>query len=140
MDEERITRVAAYGLLMRDEKMLLCRLSAQVGMNPGCWTLPGGGIDFGEDPADAVVREFYEETGLVVTVKQLVAVDSFSDHIPGWVPMHSIRIIYRVQYSSGDLTYEQNGSTDLCAWHTHAETQTLPLVELAKLGIQYTFS
>ena len=28
------------------------------------WTLPGGGIDFGEHPADAVVREVHEETGL----------------------------------------------------------------------------
>jgi len=60
------TRVSAYGLLRRDDQMLLCRLSERVGMNPGCWTLPGGGLDFGEDPEDAVVREFKEETGLLV--------------------------------------------------------------------------
>jgi len=132
-------RVSAYGLLRRDDQMLLCRLSEKVGMNPGCWTLPGGGLDFGEDPEDAVVREFNEETGLLVKVNNLVAVNSLSDSMPGWSPMHSIRIIYCVQYVSGVLTYEQEGSTDMCAWHTHAETQTLPLVDLAKQGITHTF-
>jgi len=73
--------------------LLLCRLSERVGMNPGCWTLPGGGLDFGEDPEDAVIREFKEETGLIVKVHKLVAVNSLCDSMPGWSPMHSIRII-----------------------------------------------
>jgi len=133
------TRVSAYGLLLRDNKMLLCRLSQNVGMNPGHWTLPGGGLDFGEDPKDAVVREFKEETGLVVAVNKLVAVNSLSDAMPGWSPMHSVRIIYSVQYISGDLAYEQEGSTDLCAWHTQQQAQALPLVSLAEEGIVHTF-
>ena len=140
MSDKRTTRVAAYGLLKRDEKMLLCRLSQKVGMNPGRWTLPGGGLDFGEDPVDAVVREFKEETGLVVKVDRLVAVNSLCDSMPGWSPMHSIRIIYSVQYLSGDLQYETDGSTDLCAWHSLDQTQEIPLVELAVEGIKHAFS
>ena len=139
MSDKRTTRVAAYGLLKRDEKMLLCRLSQKVGMNPGRWTLPGGGLDFGEDPEDAVVREFKEETGLVVKVNGLVAVNSLCDSMPGWSPMHSIRIIYSVQYLSGDLQYETDGSTDLCAWHSLDQTQEIPLVELAVEGIKHAF-
>lgn len=139
MSNDRITRVSAYGLLQRSEKMLLCRLSDRVGMNPGCWTLPGGGLDFGEDPEDAVVREFKEETGLSIEVNSLVAVNSLCDSMPGWSPMHSIRIIYSVQYLSGELEYETEGSTDLCAWHTNAETQALPLVDLAKHGTKLVF-
>jgi len=112
MSNHSITRVSAYGLLRQGEKMLLCRLSEKVGMNPGHWTLPGGGLDFGEDPQDAVVREFKEETGLIVKVNKLVAVNSLCDSMPGWPPMHSIRIIYDVQYVTGDLQYLQNkGST-----------------------------
>ena len=139
MSDKRTTRVAAYGLLKRDEKMLLCRLSQKVGMNPGRWTLPGGGLDFGEDPENAVVREFKEETGLVVKVDGLVAVNSLCDSMPGWSPMHSIRIIYSVQYLSGDLQYETDGSTDLCAWHSFDQTQEIPLVELAIEGIKHAF-
>jgi len=139
MNNDRTIRVSAYGLLQRDDKMLLCRLSERVGMNPGCWTLPGGGLDFGEDPEDAVVREFREETGLNVKVNSLVAVDSLCDSMPGWSPMHSIRIIYSVQFLSGELQYETNGSTDLCAWHTYNESQALPLVDLAKQGTRHVF-
>lgn len=139
MSNDPSIRVSAYGLLHRDEKLLLCRLSDKVGMNPGHWTLPGGGLDFGEDPEDAVVREFKEETGLLVTVESLVAVDSLCDSMPGWSPMHSIRIIYKVRFLSGDLQYETHGSTDLCAWHTLPQTKELPLVALAKQGIKHTF-
>ncbi len=139
MSKECFTRVAAYGLLLRDEKMLLCRLAKTVGMNPGRWTLPGGGIDFGEDPKDAVIREFEEETGLAVKVNKLVTIDSLCDSRSGRSAMHSIRIIYSVEYLSGDLRHEHAGSTDLCAWHTLAQTQELPLVALAKHGIELVF-
>jgi 8-oxo-dGTP diphosphatase len=40
----------------------------------GRWALPGGGVDPGEQPAEAVVREVYEETGVHVTVERLAGV------------------------------------------------------------------
>lgn len=40
------------------------------------WLTPGGGIDPGETPAAAAVRELYEETGHTVTLEQAVAFDS----------------------------------------------------------------
>ncbi len=36
------------------------------------WVLPGGGIDAGESPEDASVREILEETGLTVKVERLI--------------------------------------------------------------------
>ena len=44
------------------------------------WTLPGGGLDHGEDPRDAVVREVHEETGLDVQVGETARV--YSAHQP----------------------------------------------------------
>lgn len=38
---------------------------------PPRWLVPGGGIDPGETPAEAAVRELFEETGLAVTEEQL---------------------------------------------------------------------
>lgn len=38
----------------------------------GCWTLPGGRVDFGETTAQCAVRELHEETGLSVESAVLV--------------------------------------------------------------------
>jgi 8-oxo-dGTP pyrophosphatase MutT (NUDIX family) len=40
----------------------------------GFWTLPGGAIDPEEHPADAAVRECFEETGFLIAIKSLVGV------------------------------------------------------------------
>ncbi len=42
----------------------------------GQWCLPGGKIDPGESVAEGCVREFFEETGLLVRVVRLVGVYS----------------------------------------------------------------
>ena len=44
-------------------RILLARLSA-IEVDVGAWTLPGGGVDFGEHPDAAAIRELEEETGL----------------------------------------------------------------------------
>ena len=55
-------RVAAYAIITDDsDNMLLAHWRAG---RHAAWTLPGGGIDPGEDPKDAVVREVFEETGI----------------------------------------------------------------------------
>ena len=47
-DEGRVQRVGAYGVCLdADRRILLCRLTA-ITSRPGWWTLPGGGVDFGE--------------------------------------------------------------------------------------------
>jgi len=38
------------------------------------WNLPGGGVESGELPTEAVIRETREETGLDVTIERLVGV------------------------------------------------------------------
>ena len=102
---QRIQRVAAYNVCVdADDRLLLCRLSA-VTEAPGSWTLPGGGIDFGEHPERGAVRELREETGLIGRIAELLAVDSL--HRParpgeGGHEYHSIRVIYRTVIEGGD--------------------------------------
>jgi 8-oxo-dGTP pyrophosphatase MutT (NUDIX family) len=50
--------------------LMLTHFESRVGLPPR-WITPGGGIDEGETPLTAAVRELREETGLIVTPKQL---------------------------------------------------------------------
>jgi len=89
--------VAAYAVIMREDQILLSKLAPRVSRHE-LWTLPGGGLDHGEDPRDAVLREIKEETGLDAEVGETARV--YSAHIPGaWrdgqqVDAHALRIVY----------------------------------------------
>lgn len=64
-------RPAAFGIAERDGRIAAVRVE-KPGHAP--WLdLPGGAIDPGEGPEQAVVREFGEETGLKVAVREAYA-------------------------------------------------------------------
>ena len=69
------TRVAAYAVCVDDSRRILLARVAPGYMAEGMWTLPGGGLQFGEEPAHAVIRELAEETGLEGRVISLAFVD-----------------------------------------------------------------
>jgi 8-oxo-dGTP diphosphatase len=120
-------RVAAYAVILRDGEILLSRLSAAVTPDE-LWTLPGGGLDHGEDPRDAVVREVHEETGLDAVVGETARV--YSAHLPGvWrdgrrVDAHALRIVYDgwVPVDAPEpRVVEVGGSTMAAAWQPIAD-------------------
>jgi 8-oxo-dGTP diphosphatase len=141
----RMSRVAAYALCTDGDAILLSRIApGATASSDGMWTLPGGGIDFGEHPRDAALRELTEETGLSGEIIALAGVDSWAGHVvlpQDGIPtdFHAIRIIYRVNVTGGDLRVEVGGSSDACAWVRRADLAELPLVELAEVGIGLAF-
>jgi 8-oxo-dGTP diphosphatase len=134
------TRVAAYALVIDDNaQILLVRIAR--GYSPaGQWTLPGGGLNFGEEPAVGAIRELEEETGLVGVIDKLAFVASWSrGSIPeeGYGPFHAIQIAYRATITGGSLRDEVDESTDLAAWWPIANVRDLPIVDLVERALAH---
>ena len=134
----RRSRLGGYALVFDDaDRILLCRLST-VGVEPGRWMIPGGGVDFGEHPDATVLRELREETGFSGEITGIEGV--FSELYPNspysdGADLHFLGILYRVRVTGGDLTYESDGTTDQCAWFGRHEIRDVPLVGLARFAV-----
>lgn len=132
-------RIAAYGVIIEGSRILLAHWN-EAGHTG--WTLPGGGLELGEDPADAARREILEETGHTAALLGLLGIDSHvvapEDRVRGGTtPLHSLRILYRAEITGGELSNELGGTTDEAAWFDLAEVADIPHVELVDIGIAF---
>jgi 8-oxo-dGTP diphosphatase len=122
-------RVAAYGVCVDGEgRLLLARAAPSLSLR-GRWFLPGGGIQHGESPTEALHREIEEETGLTVTLGPLLTVLSDVRPLPEGISLHTLRLIYRVARWAGTLRAEKSGTTDDVGWFTPDEVAHLPLAQ-----------
>lgn len=138
MSSQQVTRVAAYGLLVRNEEILLCRVSEQFPAMTGSWTLPGGGVEWREDPLDAMIREVEEETGFIVENRGLAGIHANAVDVDD-VQYHGIRILYHADIVGGAQRNEVDGTTDLCQWWPRQELSQIQLVDLASYAVDLLF-
>lgn len=140
----RRQRVAAYAVILRvatdGPQVLLCRLAPQISRTE-LWTLPGGGLDHGEDPRDALLREIAEETGLVAAVGDTAHV--YSAHLPRasrdgvMTDFHALRIVYDAWVPSDapePRVVEVGGTTIEAAWHPLAKVLDGSVPVVAMVG------
>jgi ADP-ribose pyrophosphatase YjhB (NUDIX family) len=122
----RLQRVAAYALVRRGPRVLLTRLSGRAA-HPGSWTLPGGGIDHGEPPTEALARELAEECGVAGEVGDLLGVhhSHFSGMAPSgrWEDYHGVHLVFAatVAEDAEPRVVEEDGTTDAVAWVDEAD-------------------
>lgn len=139
----RRQRVAAYAVIMRvttEPELLLCRLAPRISRTE-LWTLPGGGLDHGEDPRDALLREIAEETGLTAAVGDTAHV--YSAHLPRasrdgvMTDFHALRIVYDAWVPADapePHVVEIDGSTVDVAWHPLARVLDASVPVVAMVG------
>ncbi|MEU3483042.1 NUDIX hydrolase [Streptomyces sp. NPDC033754] len=124
MDSDVQTRVSAYAIAVEDDRLLLVRLSdASPVFMPGLWHMPGGGIDPGEQPVEALSRELREETGLELADARLLDARTYAVRRNG-VSWSLTALFYAVALKGGaPAVTEIDGSTDAVAWIPLADLQ-----------------
>lgn len=137
-ENRRRTRLSVYAFIVDAGRVLLTQV-APGDPDAGSWTLPGGGVAWGEDPIDALHRELYEETGLTGAVTGLLGINSivFDRHeeldLP---PLHAIRLVYHVAATGTPRVVEQGGTTSDAAWFGLDELADTPLVSLVTWALE----
>jgi ADP-ribose pyrophosphatase YjhB (NUDIX family) len=106
----------------------------------GCWHLPGGGTDYGEQPGTALIRELAEETGQHGRLVELLGVASHRDAAslgPEGYPIdwHGVRAFYRVAVDRPvpPNVSEVGGSTCEARWFDADELAALPASGLTEV-------
>jgi|ERR1035438_1891993 8-oxo-dGTP diphosphatase len=91
---------------------------------PLTWDLPGGGVEFGEDPVDAVIRETNEEAGIIINNPKIFNVTSKNDN--GYV----IRLLFYVYTDNENV--KLSSEHDQFKWVTIDEYINLALPDYHK--------
>ena len=110
-------RVVAYALVIDGDTDILLVRAGPLSVTPGRWYLPGGGIEFGESPAECAVRETREETGLSIRLGSLLMASSdVTTNASSACDTHTIRLIFEGFVVSGHLRHETDGTSNLAQW------------------------
>ena len=133
------TRLGSYAVILDDaNRIVLVRLAPDE-VEAGAWTLPGGGVEYGEHPDDAVLREVEEETGLVGRIDAILGIFSKvyqRSRAANGADLHFVGFLYRVTPIGGTLRDEVDGSSDAAAWVAPADLAGVRLVGVARHAIQ----
>ncbi|MEZ5089104.1 MAG: NUDIX domain-containing protein [Micropruina sp.] len=127
LDEEAVVeprvrqRLAAYAIVLSQRGLLATEFSERTAV-PHSWGLPGGGIDQGENPSRAAIREAVEETGQHIEIAHLL--DIQTDHWIGRSPagivedFHAVRIIYAATCPepTNPVVHDVGGTTASARW------------------------
>jgi ADP-ribose pyrophosphatase YjhB (NUDIX family) len=139
MNEMPRTRLAAYTICIDEGRLLLVRIAPGYPA-AGIWTLPGGGVGFGEDPAHAAQRELAEESGLEGRIDDLAFVNSIAGEDLSELklgPYHGVRIVYLATITGGSLRDEVEESSDRAEWATLPDLDGRPVTELVDVAVDW---
>jgi 8-oxo-dGTP diphosphatase len=99
-------RIAMYGIIIEDGKVLMTETKVPSG---SVMNFPGGGLELGEPPAEALEREFREETAITVRIGEVLYCSRRFQQNPDFPTEQLIHIYYRVFRVGGEVSGAGNG-------------------------------
>ena len=120
-----------YGVLLEGGKVLMTR---SVFRGRTFVNFPGGGVEIGEAPADALRREFLEETGLRVRLSRVLYA-SEGAHLSTQAPIQIVSAYWLVERDGGSLRLGGNGD-DVVALFWSAPS-AMPTAEMFPSDLEF---
>lgn len=89
-------RTRVNGILIQDNQILM--IKHKMAADRFFWNVPGGGMKYGTNVSENLIREFKEETGLEIQVKDFVCAHEYLE-----TPLHAIELFFMVEQIGGQL-------------------------------------
>ncbi len=109
-------RIGIYGVLIDQGRVLLTSTRVPSGI---ITNFPGGGLELGESPVEALRREFREETGIDVEVEHLLFASQRFQRNPEYPHEQLMHIYYLVRHTEGSVVHSGNNDDVAQAMWVH---------------------
>lgn len=124
-------RIAVRAIVSDKQKTLLLRRSTGRSSILGKYELPGGKLEYGEQPEDALQRFLEAEAGLTIRAAQLFDVVTYIDHDDR--DMQYVFILYLVSIDNNTTKLKLGQNYDHYLWKPMSSIQQEPLTESTRL-------
>lgn len=124
-------RIAVRAIIRKDDRTLLLRRATGRASILGKYELPGGKLEYGEQPEDALLRYIRDGTNLTVQTTQLFDVLTYIDHDDR--DIQYVFILYLVSLGAGGSKVVLNSEYDHYFWKKMSDIQQTDLTESTKI-------
>jgi ribonuclease HI/ADP-ribose pyrophosphatase YjhB (NUDIX family) len=129
-------KISVRAVVKQDGKVLLLRRSKGREELIGKYELPGGRVEFGEEPKDALKRILAEQTSTTLETAQLFDVISYSD--PDNADTQHIAITYLTSLSPGSRDIKTGKSHNRFVWEKLSDLQLNDVTNITALALRLT--
>ena len=133
--KERYQRVVAAAFIQKGDRILIAKRSPKAKVFPGMYELPGGKIEFGETPEEALKREIKEELDVEVEVFEPYHVFSYIAH-EGSAHYVEIAFICELKESEGNIRMLDH---DDIQWVTREELEKFEMSPVLRKAAEKGF-
>jgi ADP-ribose pyrophosphatase YjhB (NUDIX family) len=122
--------IGVGAVIIKDDKVLLVKRGKEPGY--GTWSIPGGAVNLGEKLSEAIKREVLEETGLLVSVGEMVKIyEPVMKDDTGRVKYHYVLVDFLCHPVSGEVNPASDILDAVLVSKSELELYDLPPVTLA---------